>query len=108
MHRNKGVILTRSPTHKSHPNSYCGELDEGEVVGVVLFIARGDGSEVFEFIEEALDEVAVSVEEGAERRPRLLERAHPCLQIVQEGLRLTLMLEAEHDVIRITDDNHVT
>ena len=27
---------------------------------------RFDGAEVFEFVEEALDEVAVSVEEGAE------------------------------------------
>ncbi len=65
---------TRSPTHKPHPDSYGCELDEGEVVGVVLFIARGDGPEVFEFVEEALDEVAVSIEKGAERRHRLSVR----------------------------------
>lgn len=53
---------------KPHPNSRGGEFDEGEVVGVVLFVARGDGPEVFELAEEALDEVAISVEEAAEGR----------------------------------------
>jgi hypothetical protein len=34
----------------------------------VLFEAGGDGTEVLEFAEEAFDEVAVAIEEGAERR----------------------------------------
>ena len=50
----------------AHPDACGGELDEGEVVGVVLFVAGGDGAEVLELVEEALDEVAVAVEEGAE------------------------------------------
>ena len=33
----------------------------------MLFIARGDGTEVFDLAEEALNFVSVSVEEGAER-----------------------------------------
>src|SRR5580698_5104600 len=58
---------SRSPTHKSHPDSYCGEFDEGEVVGVVFFEAGGDGSEVFELVEEAFDEISKAVEIGTER-----------------------------------------
>ena len=59
---------------KPHPDSRRGEFDEGEVVGVVLFVARGDGPEVFELAEEALDEVAISVEEAAEGRDVLTVR----------------------------------
>jgi CO/xanthine dehydrogenase Mo-binding subunit len=62
------IELTRSPTHKPHPNSGCCEFDEREVVGVVLFVSRGDGTEVFELVEEAFAEIAVSIEEAAERR----------------------------------------
>ena len=58
--------LPRSPTHKPEPYSDCGEFDEGEVVGVVLFIARRDGSEMLEFVEEAFDQVAEAIEIGAE------------------------------------------
>ncbi len=36
----------------------------------MLFIARGDRPEVFEFVEEVLDQVAVSIDEGAEGRRR--------------------------------------
>src|SRR3546814_3634153 len=36
------------------------------VVGVVLFVARRDGAVVLDLAEEALDAVAVAVEEGAE------------------------------------------
>ena len=32
----------------------------------MLVVAGGDGAEVLELVEEALDEVAVAVEEGAE------------------------------------------
>jgi hypothetical protein len=34
----------------------------------VLFEAGGDGTEVLESAEEAFDEVAVAIEDGAERR----------------------------------------
>src|SRR5579862_1861584 len=59
---------TRSPTHKPHPDPCGDEFDDGEVVGVVFFEARSDGSEMFDLVEEALDEVAISVEEGAKSR----------------------------------------
>ena len=36
------------------------EFDEGEVVGVVFFVACRDGSEMFEFVEEAFDEISKS------------------------------------------------
>ena len=45
----------------------CGcELGEGEGVCGVLLIAGCDGSEVLELVEEALDEVSVAIQEGAE------------------------------------------
>ena len=50
----------------SQPNACGCQFDEGEEVGRVLFVARGDGSEVLELVEEALDVVPVSVQEGAE------------------------------------------
>lgn len=52
---------SRSPTHKLYPDSAGGEFDEREVVGIVLFEARGDCSEMLELVEEAFDEVAVAV-----------------------------------------------
>jgi hypothetical protein len=36
-----------------------------------------------------------------------LERAHSFLQVVQESLRLMLMLKADNGVIRIADGNQV-
>src|SRR5215212_8687590 len=62
------IRRSRSPTHKPHPDLESGELDEGEIIGVVLLEASGDGSEVLELVEEALDEVAVAVQEWAEGR----------------------------------------
>ena len=59
---------TRSPTHKPHPDSRGGQFDESEIVGVVLFEAGGDGSEVLQPVEETLDEIAKAVKEGAESR----------------------------------------
>src|SRR3546814_9635524 len=53
---------------KSHPDSGGGEFDEREEVSVVFFIAGGNGSEVFEFVEETLDDVAITVEKAAEGR----------------------------------------
>src|SRR5262249_20523716 len=53
---------------RAHPNSGGRELDEGEVVGVMLFEPRCDGAEMLEFAEEALDQIAIAVEEGAEGR----------------------------------------
>ncbi len=55
-------VLTRSPTHKAEPYPDGGEFDEGEVVGVVFFIARRHGSEMFEFVEEAFDEISETIE----------------------------------------------
>src|SRR6516162_6676961 len=60
-------MRSRSPTHKSHPDSGGGEIDQREVVGVVFLEASGDCSGMLEFVEEALDEVAVAVEPWAER-----------------------------------------
>ena len=44
---------------------------------------------------------------GFRRVQRQFERPHSFLQVVQECLRLMLMLEADNGVIRIADDNHV-
>ena len=58
--------MTRSPTHKSHPDPGGGEFDESEVVRVVLYEARGDRPEVLEFAEETFDQISVAVEKDAE------------------------------------------
>ena len=42
------------------PDTCCGHRDGGEEVSGELVISGGDGSEVFEFVEEALDEVALA------------------------------------------------
>jgi hypothetical protein len=44
---------------------------------------------------------------GLVRVQRQFERAHSFLQVVQEGLCLVLVLEADNGVVRITDDDHV-
>ena len=43
-------------------------FDEREVVFVVLFEARGDSTEVFELVEEALDQIPESIKVGTEDR----------------------------------------
>jgi len=48
----------------SDPESGSCECDGGEEVPCELVIAGGDGSEVFELVEEALDEVALAVDFG--------------------------------------------
>jgi hypothetical protein len=58
--------LTRSPTHKSHPDAGCGKFDEGQVICIVFFEARCDGSEMLEFVEETFDQIT-AIEEVAER-----------------------------------------
>ena len=50
----------------AHPDSCGCEFDECEIVGGVLLVAGRDGSEVLELVEEALDAVPRSVQEGAE------------------------------------------
>ena len=59
---------SRSPTHKAEPYPDGGEFDEGEVGCVVLFVARRHGSEMFEFVEEAFDEISETIEIRAEGR----------------------------------------
>ena len=51
----------------SDPETGGGEGDGGEEVSCELVVARGDASEVFELVEEAFDEVALSVERGIDR-----------------------------------------
>src|SRR3954465_14095723 len=50
----------------AHPDSCSCEFDECEIVGGVLLVPGRDGSEVLELVEEALDAVSRSVQEGAE------------------------------------------
>jgi len=53
---------------KPHPDSRCGQFDESEIVGIVLFETCRDSTEVLQLIEETFNEVAEAVEKGAERR----------------------------------------
>ena len=43
-------------------NDSAGELDASEEISREFVVARGDGAKVFEFIEEALDEIALAIE----------------------------------------------
>lgn len=64
-------LLTDSLCHRliiAHPDSDGDEFDGGEEVAGVLFISGGDGSVVFDLVEEALDVVPVAIQEGAESR----------------------------------------
>ena len=47
----------------SQPDPDCCELDRGEIIIVSLIVSRGNCSEVLDFIKEALDEVALLIEE---------------------------------------------
>jgi hypothetical protein len=51
----------------SDPEPDSGECDGGKEVPGELVIAGGDSSEVFELVEEALDEVALPVDRGIDR-----------------------------------------
>src|SRR3972149_3306702 len=70
----RGIAALGHRLIKSHPDSGRGELDTGEIVVGAFVVARGDASEVFEFVKEALDEVAVAIKEGAEGRDVLAVR----------------------------------
>jgi hypothetical protein len=53
---------------KAHPDSGCCEFDGGEIIVIALVVPGGDGTEMLEFVEEALDEVALSIKPLVERR----------------------------------------
>ena len=50
------------------PNRSGGEVDGGKKVSGGFVVARGNGTELFEFAEEILDQVARLVELGIENR----------------------------------------
>src|SRR5579859_4896485 len=55
-----------------------------------------------------LGRVATEADQPGFRRVQCqFELTHSFLQIMQESLRLMLMLEANNGVVRVTDDNHV-
>ena len=47
-----------------NPDTCCGQCDGCEEVSGELVVSGCDGTEVFEFVEEALDEVALAVDCG--------------------------------------------
>jgi hypothetical protein len=61
----------------------ASEFDEGEVVGAVFFEAGGDGAEMLEVAEEALDEVAVTIGKALKAGRRL--RPGMGLMLAQQG-----------------------
>ena len=52
---------------RAQPETNGGEFEHGEIVRGGLFVARGDTSEVFDLVEEVLDEIALFVKLGVER-----------------------------------------
>lgn len=61
----------------SQPDPDGCELDTGVVVFRVLVVADRDSPEVLDLVEEALDETAVAVQEGAEGRDVLAVGRRP-------------------------------
>ena len=51
----------------SQPDADGCELDEGERVGRVFLVSGGDRAKMLKLVEEALDQVPVAIQEGAER-----------------------------------------
>src|SRR5690606_38121100 len=68
LHRHRPSLPLRHRLIRSQPYSDGSELDECEVVVGVFFVSRGDGAEVLEFVEEALDEVSATIKKGTESR----------------------------------------
>lgn len=56
------------------PTEYGDQVDAGKEVSGKLFIARGDAPELFEFVEEPLDQVAFGVERKVAAAGRLAVR----------------------------------
>src|ERR1700722_807635 len=52
----------------AQPKVHGSQLEHGEEVRGVLFVARGEPPEVFDAVEEALDAVAFAIEHRAEAR----------------------------------------
>jgi len=55
------LVLLISPS-LTEPYCYCREFDEAHEVGKRFVVAHCDAAELLEFVEEALDEVALLVE----------------------------------------------
>jgi hypothetical protein len=53
---------------KAHPESERSEFDAGEEVFGCFIVSRGHGAVIFDFVEEALDQVSVSVKIRTESR----------------------------------------
>lgn len=53
--------------HSAHPDHCSGELDEAEEMDGASVVARGEASEMLEFVEAALDTVPASVDERVMR-----------------------------------------
>ncbi len=53
---------SRLNRHSAHPKHGCGEMDEGQEVDGPSVVACGEAPEVLEFVEAALDAIAVAVD----------------------------------------------
>ena len=62
----------------AEPEAHCSELEPSEEGRSEFVVARGQASEIFEFIEEAFDQLAVLVKRLAERarNDRVLFKRH--------------------------------
>ena len=50
----------------SQPDLCGGQFKEGEIIGRVLLVSRGDAAEVADPVEETLDAIALSIERRSE------------------------------------------
>src|SRR5437764_10434058 len=91
------LIVLRPMTNEPHLRDRVLEAEEVESLGLPLS----------QFLT-LLGRVAAEADQpGLRRLHRQSERAHSFLQVVEESLRLMLMLKADNGVIRIADGNHV-
>ncbi len=59
-------LIFHTFSHDPYLNTNCGEFHHGEKVGSKFFIARCDAPELFDFVKEPFDPIALSVKGSAE------------------------------------------
>src|SRR5260370_8113623 len=88
----------------------CDQLDGGEEISSEFVVARGDGPVVFDFVEEALDEIALAIEHEIAIALRLAVgfwRDHrsdlPLIECVDQRIAVVGLVSADRTLIDIFD-----
>src|SRR5690554_4954012 len=68
-------LKARLNRHSTHPYHGCGKAEEGEEVAGAAIIAGGESAKMLQFVEAALDAVALAIERCVERNEHLAAAA---------------------------------